>query len=157
MYQAAGKYIVSSCKCINKVLRTNFLKQLGKLTEHSRAGDAFSCFSADCVEQLDSAEYRTHPVSTNCLHHLNIIISGRLPVIWIVLTHNTMYGMKQILHVFRQNTNPRAYLCRHSHRDLATKHQPLVAQNVVLLELLERPISSPHCWLHGPLNQALSS
>lgn len=68
---------------------------------------------------------------------------------WIVLTHNTMCGMKLVLRVFRQNTNPRPAerFCAEIAKGTwqpnwwATGGQPLllVAQNLVLLELLETP------------------
>lgn len=143
MYQGAGEYVVFSCKCVSKVPGTNFLKHLGKLTEHSRAGDSFSTCSADCVEWLGSAEYQPHPVSTNCWNHLKIIvISGRLPVMCKVLMHSMICGMKQVLHVFRQNANQdlQNTLCKNSWGDLATKQWLLVAQKLIQLELLEMPL-----------------
>lgn len=161
MYQGAGEYIVFSCKCISKVPRTNFLKRLGKLTEHSRAGDSFSCCSADCVEWLGSAEHCTHPVSTNCWHHLKIIvISGRLPVMWIVLTHDMMCGMKQGLHVFRRNTIPRAaeHICAETAKGTwQWNNSPWWPKTGFYWSFWKCPISSPHCWLHRALNQALPS
>lgn len=56
------------------------------------------------VERPGSVEHCTQPVDTNCWYHLKIIvIFRRLPVMWIVLMHNMMRGMKQVFQDFRQN------------------------------------------------------
>lgn len=120
----AGEYNVFSCKHISKVPRTHFLKWLGKLTEHSRAGDAFCCCSADCVEWLAPAEHCTHPERTNCCHHLKtIVISGRLH---LIDSFSTQYDVQNEANFvcFLTEYKPKGCKtcrCRNSHGDLATK------------------------------------
>lgn len=125
--------------------------------EHSRPGDFFFLFSRPCwVSGLSK-----HPMSTNFWHHLIIIvISGRLPVMWIVLVHNLMCGMKQVLHFFRQNTNQSAaeHICAEIAKETwQPNNSSWWCKTWLCWSFWKCPISSLYCWLHRALNQSLSN